>query len=460
MHRAAPDANSIPKGSSNAQCQLCERFFKSRNAVFRHLDVCDKNPSNINGANDDAVPMPTHLDRKKRKREEKQPPPYSEADVWFGGFPRRQASMKGLSKVIWDLNLNLKNIQPPKVLWICKKGWRAKTKSKEWLSYAFLRFRDREEAVMAIAVLDGIDIKFGSENNNGGDCSNGGEYRLKVNARSKGKHLLDVAATRSVERNADPLEERIYYAWLREVRDERGDETDKREEMKECAEHPETYSWLNYKSGREMIDIEGAPVPEGMLTRLLKCLKEYRWSALSHRPSMESQHYLVLKRNSKESGSVAGNSGDDYLRACCEEIIVNFAEKDFEYDSLAITKNFVASPHVDKDDMSYQFALSLGDFYSGGELMIENRLGTKRYRVNTKNRLAKVDGRSCHWVRGYSGTRYSVIWYVNDRANFTPQTFDVDERFQPFIWGDQEEGDEDDGGGVWDDEGFYDRPWH
>ena len=53
-----------------------------------------------------------------------------------------------------------------------------------------------------------------------------------------------------------------------------------------------------------------------------------------------------------------------------------------------------------------------------------------------------------------------MIWYVNDRANFTPQTFDVDERFQPFIWGDQEEGDEDDGGGVWDDEGFYDRPWH
>ena len=110
MHRAAPDANSIPKGSSNAQCQLCERFFKSRNAVFRHLDVCDKNPSNINGANDDAIPMPTNDDRKKRKREEKQPPPYSEADVWFGGFPRRQASMKGLSKVIWDLNLNLKNI--------------------------------------------------------------------------------------------------------------------------------------------------------------------------------------------------------------------------------------------------------------------------------------------------------------------------------------------------------------
>ena len=111
--------------------------------------------------------------------------------------------MKGLSKVIWDLNLNLKNIQPPKVLWICKKGWRAKTKRRIWF-HAFLRFRDREEAAMAIAVLDGIDIKFGSENNNGGDCSKGGEYRLKKNARSKGKHLPDVAATRLVERTRTP----------------------------------------------------------------------------------------------------------------------------------------------------------------------------------------------------------------------------------------------------------------
>ena len=470
--RDAPDANAVPKenSSANSQCQLCERFFMSRNAVFRHLDACDKNPlnsykedSSSTIANHDNVPILTSSScvkhEKKRKREEK-PPPYSNADVWFGGFPKEHATMKGLSQLLWNLNLNLKSIQAPKVLWICKKGWRAKTKNKEWLSYAFLRFRDQAEAEMAITVLNGINTKFGSDSCYAGDCSN--EYRLKANARSKEKHVLDVSATRSVERNADPLEKKIYYAWLREVRDERGDETGKRVEMQECAEHPETYSWLNYDSGRELIDVEGVPVPQDMLTRLLKCLQEYRWSALSHRPSMESQHYLVLKRKSKETSNCATKiSEDDVLRACCEDIMVNFAEKDFEYDSLAITKNFVASPHVDKDDMSYQFALSLGDFDSGGELMVENRLGTKRYRVNTKNRIAKCDGRSCHWVRGYSGDRYSVIWYVNDKKNFTPQTFDVDECFQPFISNDREEDSGgDDGGGLWDDEGVYDRPWH
>ena len=60
---------------------------------------------------------------------------------------------------------------------------------------------------MAITVLNGINTKFGSDTCNGGDCSN--EYRLKANARSKEKHVLDVSATRSVERNADPLEKYI-----------------------------------------------------------------------------------------------------------------------------------------------------------------------------------------------------------------------------------------------------------
>ena len=54
-----------------------------------------------------------------------------------------------------------------------------------------------------------------------------------------------------------------------------------------------------------------------------------------------------------------------------------------------------------------------------------------------------------------------MIWYVNDKKNFTPQTFDVDECFQPFISNDREEDSGgDDGGGLWDDEGVYDRPWH
>ena len=67
---------------------------------------------------------------------------------------------------------------------------------------------------------------------------------------------------------------------------------------------------------------------------------------------------------------------------------------------------------MDTHDVSEQFAVSLGDFNSdnGGELCVESG-SMEVTRVNTHNRLAKVDGRYSHWVRGYEGERFSLIWY-------------------------------------------------
>ena len=44
--------------------------------------------------------------------------------------------------------------------------------------------------------------------------------------------------------------------------------------------------------------------------------------------------------------------------------MVNFAEKDFEYDSLAITKNFVASPHVDASAAGVPGVIGASGLYS------------------------------------------------------------------------------------------------
>ena len=70
-----------------------------------------------------------------------------------------------------------------------------------------------------------------------------------------------------------------------------------------------------------------------------------------------------------------------------------------------------------------------GDFTGGGELCVESRDGATRWMIDTRERLAKFDGRSVHWVRGYDGDRFSVVWYVNREANFTAQRFDVDATF-------------------------------
>lgn len=478
------DTNALKEGDSRAKarCEMCERCFQSRNAVFRHIEVCDMNPNRKKVIDDeqedeedeedddgDNKPIIEKLvvggmpkiepkerlleqqERKKRKREDNNtpppPPPYSKADVWLGGFPRNEfASMRGISELMWEQNLNLKKIQQPKILLIHKKGW--KQQDKEWMSWCFLRFRDEEEAKLAISVLDGAN------------CLNG-KYRLKANVRSHEKHveLVDVEK-RSIEANADPSELKIFGALSNEMREERGDDVEKQKEIAASIENPETYSWQRYKEGREVIDVAGVPVPNQMLQKLQTALENHRWSATSHRPTMESEHYLVLKRYPKEANAFK-DPEDETLRACCEEIMLNFAERSFPYDSLAITKNFVASPHIDRDDQSYQFALSLGDFEGGGELIVESRDGTKRFRVLTKNRIAKCDGRSTHWVRGWErGTRYSIIWFTTNSENFTKQTFDVDEGFQPYHNMVQHIPSEDDDLDMWDDEGAMDRPWH
>lgn len=43
----------------------------------------------------------------------------------------------------------------------------------------------------------------------------------------------------------------------------------------------------------------------------------------------------------------------------------------FTQPTKAVTKNFRGSPHIDQNDFSVQYALSVGDFDEGGELCVE-----------------------------------------------------------------------------------------
>ena len=86
---------------------------------------------------------------------------------------------------------------------------------------------------------------------------------------------------------------------------------------------------------------------------------------------------------------------------------------------MAITMNFVGSPHVDMNDTGPQYALSLGSFANGGELCVEVDPLTVAL-VETKGRLAHIDGRFTHWVRDYEGDRFSVIYYQVEGERVAP----------------------------------------
>ena len=71
---------------------------------------------------------------------------------------------------------------------------------------------------------------------------------------------------------------------------------------------------------------------------------------------------------------------------------------------VAVTKNFEGSPHVDARDVMYQYAISLGAFTHGGELCVESAEDPSSVHVlTTRDRIARIDGRFIHWVRGHSG---------------------------------------------------------
>ena len=193
---------------------------------------------------------------------------------------------------------------------------------------------------------------------------------------------------------------------------------------------------------------------------------------MGQRGGMCAQHYLILYAGGRNEGY-----GSLYRQATR---LLAWAEPQYPLTMIAVTKNFSGSAHVDACDTTYQYVLvrlspssrcclpwphlpysslcepntprahthahartprtysrtryacSLGPFNTGGELCMEARRGDCIYVVNTKNRMARVDGRFIHWVRGHGGgDRYSLIFYSTDKKSETPPIEAVHLDFRP-----------------------------
>ncbi|KAL1522711.1 hypothetical protein AB1Y20_017686 [Prymnesium parvum] len=179
---------------------------------------------------------------------------------------------------------------------------------------------------------------------------------------------------------------------------------------------------------REERRLSGVPLPSWLCEQLLAELRTLHWPPCSHRPALDSEAYLIL--TIKKGGTLTSGFGTQHplhrLRLLCSDVLA-VADPDFIPSAVAVTKNLVGSPHIDHFDRSYQLAVSLGDF-KGGELCIDEESADPESSdvspeqdakpwhrvavVETRNRVAKVDGRYVHWVRPHSGgDRFSIIFY-------------------------------------------------
>jgi len=187
---------------------------------------------------------------------------------------------------------------------------------------------------------------------------------------------------------------------------------------------------LDYDSlvaNRHGLQIYGTPVPEDKLRKLRIELE--KWTAHTglvnknrECPSIHADNYMILRRPT-ESTVEDGNSINIINNKPLSHRAIRKIEKRERYRSLwkagidalatidpeyartncteiAITHGFTGSPHRDKQNCGPFFGLSLGNYDDSdgkGGIVVEASARVV-VKVNTKNRLGKVDGRYVHWV--------------------------------------------------------------
>eukprot|EP00531_Pseudo-nitzschia_arenysensis_P001702 CAMPEP_0116152642 /NCGR_PEP_ID=MMETSP0329-20121206/20791_1 /TAXON_ID=697910 /ORGANISM="Pseudo-nitzschia arenysensis, Strain B593" /LENGTH=524 /DNA_ID=CAMNT_0003649439 /DNA_START=35 /DNA_END=1609 /DNA_ORIENTATION=- len=181
----------------------------------------------------------------------------------------------------------------------------------------------------------------------------------------------------------------------------------------------------------------GVPLDQTLLQELLVEMEAIQWPRTTReRPKIAAQGYVILQRpppstieaeaSTKVQTKKEKREADKLQRftgiwnkavEAIESVDKEFARS---FTALAVTKNFTGSPHIDTLNIAPFYGIALGEFSNGGKLCVECS-ATCVAEIDTKGRFAKVDGRFCHWVSDYEGTRYSLIYYVT-HGTAIPQT--------------------------------------
>lgn len=251
--------------------------------------------------------------------------------------------------------------------------------------------------------------------------------------------------------------ERTFGVFLLQEQEDNEDENNNNENFYD-REHVMQRLLSCYKeTPRTMRYERGVPLPEVTLQELMAEFETLVWPAARERPKISAQHYMILQKppiiaDANADTATATNpisSTCTSARARKEAIKLNryqgiwnkavqaITEVDSEFaerfTALAVTKNFQGSPHIDTLNVGPFYAISMGNFSTGGGRICVECSPTLVAEVDTRGRMAKVDGRFPHWVSEFEGTRYSFIYYVTS-GTVIPQMTAV---FEPV---EQEEG--------------------
>ena len=186
------------------------------------------------------------------------------------------------------------------------------------------------------------------------------------------------------------------------------------------------------ENGRLIVHVSGQKLDELLCNKLLHTLTEV-WASSSttcnrERPSICADNYMILcspsifdpmsQKAAKAAGKLKRHQALwDIAFEALNSVDPIFAS---QYTAVAVTHNFIGSPHIDKQNCGPFYGLSLGNFEEGGNIMVECSARVLAS-VNTKNSMARCDGRFPHWVSPYNhaNDRYSLIYYRTE-GNIDP----------------------------------------
>lgn len=481
-------------------CGMCGRFFASRNLVFKHL----RDPSSgcgtsifATGQSIGAAPSAHTKQRKKEKhlarmtlQKTGRTKRHADADssVWMGDLPLIWTRHGGQYKRLRALLRAYlpRDVPQPWIKKVVRKAYRSRRQSRDdgagdenieddrpYLGYAIVVFRDAEEASSVIAVMDGTDVSpravFDGELEQFAEVTS---FRVKVRSVENNESRASSSNEEPTRPDDDNLATNSDISLTEQLRplsiDELLQRTLRLESLSNNATHSNervpletqfkslslmeereatlqravrAHQHANNQPNRKEVHLLGKPIPAPLLHKLLPILQSLRWTVPNHRQGLTAERYLVLQTNVHQDRFYGE------LRNACRELM-EWADPDYYYSGIAVTKNFVASPHIDERDTSFQYAVSLGDFRGGGQLCVEGKRTIARNGsdgvkqgisghthdgndvceeyvnvVDTQNRIVRVDGRNVHWVRPWDeADRYSLIFYDTSDRFPTPIT--------------------------------------
>ena len=449
---------------AGVSCQMCGHCFASRNLVFKHLrDPASGCGTLIFAQGLTLPPAPSKASHNSKANHKRAPPqpgqtashaPASHC-VWVGDLPlawtRRQRWVRAL------VNAHVPpGIPTPWIKTVVRKAYRQRMNDQcddndnktgaPYLGFAIVVFRDACEAAAARLSLDGVDASI--ENTFWGDvpsqvyCDALPPFVIKARPVERGESTPATTAW-AQDNNPEhpcgsrdpPLREQLRPLSLVELR-HRIALFDREKQWQQDENHtlnnPQADSSNYLTRHQEALDKllhrmqqepprkhsfrEGCPIPDSISSKLLTILQEMKWPARNERPGLTSERYFVLLTTGKD------RFYQDLRQACRN--LMDWADPSYYYSGIAVTHNFVASPHIDFKDRNYQYAVALGDFEQGGQLCVESEQGKSVEIIDTKHRIAKLDGRNVHWVRTWKrGDRYSLIFYdTTDRTQLEVET--------------------------------------